>query len=125
MNADEKQSLALAQKFFAAGQAHDIETMKTLINDDVIIWYNFNGLTLDRTAFIEFLTASYKSDMKTEYNDIKITPSSSGFVEEGILRISVGGKEHVAPFCLVGTIRDGKLSRVNEYFDSKDMPKVG
>jgi ketosteroid isomerase-like protein len=123
MSAEEVRSLAVATRFFEAGKAHDLNTMKTLITDDFVVWYNFNDLTLDRSAFVAFMSKSYATDMTTEYVDVRITPSSSGFVEEGALRLTVGGHEYFARFCLVGTLRDGKqLCRLHEYFDSKDMP---
>jgi ketosteroid isomerase-like protein len=122
LSAAEARSLEVATRFFEAGKAHDLETMKTLITDDFVVWYNFNDLRLDRPAFIDFMTKSYATDMATEYSDIRIVPSSSGFVEEGALRLTIEGREHVARFCLVGTLRGGKLCRLHEYFDSKDMP---
>jgi ketosteroid isomerase-like protein len=53
------------------------------------------------------------------YEDVRCQATADGFVQQHVLRGTVGaGVEIAIPACIVTTIRDGRITRLDEYLDS-------
>jgi hypothetical protein len=90
-----------------------------LFSDDFAIWYNFSGQSLDRATALAFFQ-SYFPTISLRYDDIVCTPTSTGWVQQHLVQTdgSNGFKIRDMPVCMVVTIRDKQISRIEEYIDS-------
>jgi hypothetical protein len=56
------------------------------------------------------------------YDDVRIEPTPSGYVQQHILRCKGPKGEAVEVYtCLIATVRGGKLLHIDEYMDSKQV----
>lgn len=115
---------ALVLKFIKAMGAGDRETAAACLNSDAITvakgYGNFSGVreydTIVRTihAFTQLFPEGLKPDIKT------VTAEAERVIVEFEGRgITCAGQEYHNQYCMVFTLRDGKIQQVNEYFCNK------
>ncbi len=123
MAIDPNEALRLAEHWDRTAKAHDIEAFGTILADDFEMTYNFDPAPRSREQLLRSLAEVYSMLTDHEHVDGRITPTVEGFVIEATLRGSMGGTRIEAPFCLVARVRDGKVFRSREYFDTAQLPK--
>lgn len=107
-------------------EAGDVEGAAGFYAEDVVTWRNIDGRELAKPQvrrILEFLSGL--DDLA--YEDVRIQETETGFVQQHVLTCTSPGGEPVrAAACLVGTVRDGQLARLDEYLDSAAMaPLLG
>ena len=110
---------ALARRFFDAVEAGDIDTVRACYTDDARIWHNTDGAeqTPDDNAAALRGFASRISDRR--YLDRRVAVFDGGFVQQHVLHGTRGdGVRVTLPCCIVCAVRDGRIGRLDEYFDS-------
>jgi ketosteroid isomerase-like protein len=112
---------AVAQRWEAACRAGDPAGIVALLSDDAKVWFNYQGIDLDRAAYRKLLEESSKSFSKRAYRDFRVLRHPGGFVEQATLEGELAGRPVSAPFCLFATVVDGKITRLDEYFDSATL----
>jgi len=71
-----------------------------------------------------FLGKSASAIFQNQVNDdCKITLTDRGFVLQAVMRAVLSGQEISAPYCLIAEVKDGKVIRGYEYFDTAQLPK--
>ncbi|WP_176594025.1 nuclear transport factor 2 family protein [Sphingobium sp. EM0848] len=110
---------AVADRFFAAVEAGDIEGVKQCYHPDVVIWHNTDGLEKSREINLETLTGFVKRAPERRYLDRRVDILPGGFVQQHNLR-AVRHDSHVLimPACLVCKVEGDQITRLDEYFDS-------
>ena len=116
---DRQATLALAQRFFDAVEAGDIDTVRACYADDARIWHNVGGTeqTPDDNAAALRGFASRISDRR--YLNRRVAAFDGGFVQQHELHgTRADGVRVSLPCCIVCEVRDGRIGRLDEYFDS-------
>ena len=111
-------TLALADRLFAAIEAGDLDAVSTCYADDVEVWANFDDRTLDKDGSLRAIgwLCAKLADRRYDVRRRELLPD--GFVQEHRLcGIVPDGTEVSVPVCLVATVTGGRISRLNEYLD--------
>ena len=112
--------LSIADRLFSAIAAGDVAAVRALYAPDARIWHNFDGVTQtaeENLAVLQWVTTHIHG---LRYDDVRRQTTPDGFVQQHVLRGTVGNGVAVEiPACIVVTIRDGRITRLDEYIDSK------
>ncbi|WP_432770187.1 MAG: nuclear transport factor 2 family protein [Sphingopyxis sp.] len=111
---------AMAQRFFDAIEAGDIETMRESFAPDAAIWHNTDELIVTRDQTAQTLAGMVARIKDREYADRRLTVFPGGFVQQHVLK---GKRTHDdvevrLPCAIICTVAEGKITRLDEYFDS-------
>ena len=111
---------AMAQRFFDAIEAGDIETMRESFTPDAEIWHNTDELIVTRDDTAQTLTGMVARIKDRKYADRRLTTFPGGFVQQHVLtgkRVHDDGEVRL-PCAIVCKVENGKITRLDEYFDS-------
>ena len=111
---------AMAQRFFDAIEAGDIETMRESFTPDAEIWHNTDELIVTRDETAQTLTGMVARIKDREYADRRLTTFPGGFVQQHVLkgrRVHDDGEVRL-PCAIVCKVENGKITRLDEYIDS-------
>lgn len=115
----EQQTRDLAKRFFDAIEAGDIDAVADSYTEDAVIWHNFDGLEQSRADNLETLKGMVGRISDRLYDDRRVEVFEGGFVQQHVLRgTRKDGVRLSMPGVLVCQVRDGKISRIDEYLDS-------
>ena len=122
MSAGPEDIAALAKSWEAACRACDPERIVSHLSDDAKVWYNFDkAVEHDREAYRAILVNSAAGFRNQEYKDMRVHLHEGGFVEQATLVGETDKGVIETPFLLVATVKSGKITRIDEYFDSTIM----
>jgi ketosteroid isomerase-like protein len=117
---------ALALRLIDAAERNDVKELSSIFESDAVIWHNTDGLTVtiaDNFAPSAKLTATVP---RRRYEEVKITPFTGGYVQQHrLVGETIDGKPFVLPACAIMHVRDGKIIRIEEYFDSAPLIQIG
>ena len=111
---------AMAQRFFDAIEAGDIETMQASFIPDAEIWHNTDELIVTPAQTAQTLTGMVARIKDRAYADRQLTVFPGGFVQQHVLkgrRTHDGGAVRL-PCAIICRVEGGKIIRLDEYFDS-------
>jgi len=111
---------AMAQRFFDAIEAGDIDTMRESFTPDAEIWHNTDELIVTRDETAQTLTGMVARIKDRKYADRRLTTFPGGFVQQHVLtgkRVHDDGEVRL-PCAIVCKVENGKITRLDEYFDS-------
>jgi ketosteroid isomerase-like protein len=112
-------SLALAERLIAAILAGDIDAVRAIYTPDARIWHNFDRIEQTVDENLRVLRWLVRNVRDLRYEDIRRQRTEEGFVQQHVLRgRTADGAELSVPGCLVCTVRDGRITRLEEYLDS-------
>lgn len=114
----ESSILALAERFVGAIERGDIEAVKGCYAEDARIWHNFDGVDQAVPENLRVLgwVVSVLSDRK--YNILRRVAIPVGFLQQHVLSGRLkSGAPFSMPACLVVQVKDGRISRLEEYLD--------
>ena len=105
---------AMAQRFFDAIEAGDIETMRDSFTPDAEIWHNTDELIVTRDQTAQTLTGMVARIKEREYAERRLTTFPGGFVQQHVLK---GRRTHDdgevrLPCAIVCKVENGKITRV-------------
>ncbi len=114
----------LARGFFDAIEAGDIGKVRDTYADDAAIWHNFDGKESTRDENLATLDGFIKAVPSRRYTQRRLDVFDGGFVQRHVLvgRLA-NGKEVSLAACVVCAVKDGQISRLDEYFDSAALAK--
>jgi ketosteroid isomerase-like protein len=102
--------------------AGDVAGVADLYHDDALVWRNLDDRALVKKQMIKVVTFLSTSVKDTRYSNIRVQATETGFVQQHVLEGIAPSGEPVRAFaCLVATIRDGKIARLDEYLDSAQL----
>ena len=115
----------LADRFFAAIEAGDIATVREVYAPDAEIWHNTDGLVQspdDNARTLGWIAANLRD---VSYTKIKRSATEDGFVQQHVLvATNRAGARIEVPACIVTAVRDGRITRLDEYLDSASVAAI-
>ncbi len=121
--ADTLESIAdTARRFFDAVENGDPDTLEAIYDPKVEIWHNTDRLVVTREDNLTVLRAFIKRAPKRRYTDRRLVAFPGGFVQQHLLIAEQpNGKVLELPACIVCAVKDGRITRLDEYFDTKPL----
>lgn len=118
--AEQDEIRAMAQRFFDAIERGDIETMQNSFTPSAEIWHNTDELIVTPEQTAKTLTGMVARIKDREYAERQLTVFPGGFVQQHVLK---GRRVHDdvevrLPCAIVCKVEGGKITRLDEYFDS-------
>jgi ketosteroid isomerase-like protein len=109
----------LGQRFVAALETKDMDGFLSLLSDDFALWHNVTGRLLERSAAQAFLVGYFPTLKHLKYRDIRIQPTEEGWVQQHTLDCTTADGKIIRDLAAVLVVRakNGKIQRVEEYFD--------
>ena len=110
---------ALAVRFFDAIEAGDVDTVAACYDPSVAIWHNNDGLTQGRDENLKVLSGLVEHFSDRRYEDRRLDVFEGGFVQQHVLSATRRDGTRVSlPAALICRVKDGRITRLDEYFDS-------
>jgi ketosteroid isomerase-like protein len=111
--------VALAKRFFDCVEAGDIDGLVACYAPHARIWHNTDGLEQSPEDNVATLKGFVSRISSRRYDERRVHAFRGGFVHQHLLRGVRGDGVAVSlPACLVCEVRDGRITRLDEYFDS-------
>lgn len=112
----------LANRFFDAIEAGDIAAVADCYADDAVIWHNTDGQESSKIENLSILADFVRQLPVRRYEDRRLTVTADGFVQQHTLRCPRrDGSPRELHAVLVCQVRDGRIARLDEYFDSAQL----
>ena len=111
---------AFAKRFFDCIETGDVDGLVACYAPGAEIWHNTDGLIqgpADNRATLQGLVRYFA---ERTYDDRRLDVFPGGFVQQHLLRatrVRDGAKVALAA-CIVCRVKDGRITRLDEYFDS-------
>ena len=115
-------ALQVAKKLFAAVEAGDVETVRGLYAPEFRIWHNYDGVAQTAEENLGVLRWLCENVSNRRYEEVRLQKTEAGFVQQHVLRgTTASGAKLELPACMVGVVKDGKIVRLDEYFDAAHL----
>lgn len=114
-------SIQALERFLAAVEAGDLDTVRASYHPDAVIWHSTDGIeqTVDQNlTTLSFIAANLPG---MHYTNVRRYGFEGGAVEQHDTVIPIPGRDepHVMTACLVVLFDgDGRVTRVDEYIDT-------
>ena len=110
---------AFAKRFFDAVEQGDVDTVGECYTDDVVIWHNTDSIGTSKEENLAVLRAMVGRIKDRVYDERQVETFENGFVQQHVLRgTRKDGARLALPAGIICRIRDGRIYRLDEYFDS-------
>ena len=117
--------LELAERLIAAIVAGDVEAVRDIYSPNARIWHNFDQLEQTVDENLGVLRWLVRNVSSLRYEEIRRHRTDAGFVQQHVLRgTSRSGQALELPACLICTVKDGHITRLEEYFDSAQLAPI-
>lgn len=118
---------ALADALGKAIEDRDVDQVRALYADDIIVWHGSTDAEQSKEENLGLLAAVFGVTSKLGYRDITRHDIENGVVQQHRL---VGTFDDGKPMpdllaCLVIKTANGKITRIDEYFDSAAFGALG
>ena len=115
-------ALQLADELINAIQRGDVDAVRNVYAPDCIIWHNNDGLEQSVEDNLTVLRWVVRNVRDLRYEEIRRQRTDTGFVQQHVLRgTAPNGQPLNIRACLVCTVRDGRITRLNEYLDTAHL----
>jgi ketosteroid isomerase-like protein len=111
---------ALAKRFFDCVENGDIEGLVACYAPDAEIWHNTDERVQGPEDNRKVLAGMVTRISDRLYDDRRVEIFPGGFLQQHVLRgtrVHDGVKVHL-PACVICAVKDGRITRLDEYFDS-------
>ena len=113
------QTLELCDRFFDSIEQRDYETLERCYAPEAVIWHSHDCLYQPRADNLAMLKRGMETLQKTRFKDRRVRVFEGGFVQQHTIYVTrddgfVGHME----VCFVAYVRDGRITRIDEYMDS-------
>lgn len=114
---------ALAKRFFDCVEAGDVDGLVACYAPDARIWHNTDRAEQTPAENRATLNAMVARILDREYADRRLQVFPGGFVQQHVLKgtRAYDGVRVGLPACIVCQVTDGKVTRLDEYFDSAQV----
>jgi ketosteroid isomerase-like protein len=112
-------TISLCDRFFDALEQKDYKTLESCYAPECVIWHSHDMLYQSRESNLAMLKEGMKTHQKMHFADRRVHAFEGGFVQQHTLFVTrQNGYVGKMDVCFIGYTRDGKLSRIYEYFDT-------
>jgi ketosteroid isomerase-like protein len=114
----------LAESFFNAIERGDLVAVQAIYAPDAIVWHNTDGRAVQVDENLETLESFIQNVPERHYTRRRLEVFEGGFVEQHLLKGKLAnGKEVSLAACVICKVREGRITRLDEYFDSAELAK--
>lgn len=118
--------LDVADKLFRAIERGDTATVAAEVYaPDAVIWHSHTNATqtaAENVRLLEMVTGRLRG---MRYEDIRRQRTERGFVQQHVLRATTPAGEAVELLaCVVCDVRNGRITRLDEYIDSAAVERL-
>ncbi|MBA4179126.1 MAG: ketosteroid isomerase [Anaerolinea sp.] len=111
--------MEVAERFFAAIQAGDLDAVRASYHPDARIWHNFDQLDQTPEENLRVLAWMVRKVKDRRYEDVRRIETPTGFAQQHVLRgVAPNGEQLDCPAAVFCTIEDGLITRLEEYLDT-------
>lgn len=111
-------TLELARRFMDVLEAGDIDGARACLTPDAGIWHNFDDQTQTVDQNMALLEWMKGRAARRHYEITRLEEIEGGYLQQHVLHLrSLSGEELKMHACVVVTVRDGLISRIEEYLD--------
>ena len=115
----DEENLALAARFFDAIEQKDYATVEACYAPEAMVWHSHDCLYQSRESNLAMLKRGIESQRTSEYADRRVRAFEGGFVQQHTIYVNwENGFRGKMDVCFIAYTRDGKMSRIYEYFDT-------
>jgi ketosteroid isomerase-like protein len=112
-------NLELCEQLFAAIASGDTEAVRGIYAQDAVIWHNNDRVEQTPDENLRVLRWVIRNVKDLRYEEVRRHATADGFVQQHVLRgVAPNGTALEIPACIVCTVRDGRIVRLEEYLDS-------
>ncbi len=107
----------IADRFFAAIEAGDVDALREIYAPDATIWHNYDDIDQPVVDNLKTLTMLHSLMPDMRYTEVRRTITDDGFVQQHVLLgTAPGGALRMAAMLRVD-IDNGHVQRIEEYLD--------
>jgi ketosteroid isomerase-like protein len=109
----------LAEELTAAFEQGDLATIDRIYHPRFILWRNINDVEDDRAKGIQAVANLHKSFSRIVQKNLKRSYFDGGYVQQFVFSgVTFDGSTMEGPMCMVILVEDGRILRIDEYYDS-------
>ncbi len=114
-----KEILSLAKRFFDGIEQGNIAILREVYDPKVEIWHNTDDLVQSADDNVKTLEGFVSRIAHRKYEQRRVHAFPGGFVQQHLLTGTRKDGEHVTLHaCIVCAVSNGRITRLDEYFDS-------
>ncbi len=118
--------IALAERFIEVASSRDIEGMRSLYAPNMVMWHNTDSIELSADDHLTTYKANTAPLKSITYSNVRIMPIDGGYVQQHLITADLGGgREMKIACCVVARVANGKITRLDEYYDSGAFAAAG
>jgi ketosteroid isomerase-like protein len=115
----ESDILELAERFMSAIQAGDADAVRDCYAPDARIWHNNDGVEQTVDQNLKVLAWIARKLPNRHYRVLVREALNDGFLQQHVLEaVLPDGTAWAMPACVIVRMKDGKVTRLDEYLDS-------
>ena len=118
-------TIELARHFTRSIESGDIEAIRACYAKDAQIWHNFDEVNQTVDENMKVLEWMKRQATRRTYEISRLEEIVGGYLQQHVLRmVNLAGEEITMPACLIVTVEDGKIRRLEEYLDPKQAERL-
>jgi ketosteroid isomerase-like protein len=119
---DPTSAIEVVDRFFAALEAGDVEAMDALYAPELVVWTNLTKIDAERAPSLRLVQWLARTVQGLRYEIVARHEIPGGVVQQHVLTgRAPDGTALSAPACLVVLVRDGLITRIDEYLNGDDV----
>ena len=115
---------AVLDRFFAAIESADLDTVAAVYHPDVAVWLNVTGQSVDRHQSLGVLRYFTQRLTGMRYEILERRTWDGGAVQRHVVHGKVGDRPLAIQACIVFHVAGGHITHVYEYLDAKETAAV-
>ena len=108
----------LLDALFAAITDGDIDGVAQTFDEQIAVWHNVTDRAVDRDMSLAILSHFVKTVDERRYEILERHHWPGGAMQRHIVHGRIGEEPFYAPVSISFAIRDGRITRIDEYVDS-------
>jgi ketosteroid isomerase-like protein len=117
--------MTVADDIFGAISAGDADAVRRCYAPGAVIWHNFDRVEQTVDDNLRVLGWMIRTFANRSYDEVRRTEFDGGFVQQHVLRLTKqDGTVVELPACIVATVADGLITRIDEYLDSAQAAQL-
>ncbi len=115
----EQDVMDLADRFLTAVESGDADTVRAIYAPHAKIWHNFDGVEQTVDENMRVLGWFARTLPNRRYRVQRREATRDGYFQQHVVEaVLPDGTHWKMPACLVVTVKDGRITRLDEYLDS-------
>ncbi len=118
-------ALDLAERFFSAIERGDVEAVKAIYAPDARIWHSHDLKEQTVEENLRVLSWMARALPSRRYRIHRRIAIPGGFLQQHMLEVTTAAGPFAMPACIVVEVKDGRITRLEEYLDSARVAELG